>query len=471
MIDRTIPNKNKKIIEQNVYLSSLCLFISAIIMLRNNFISISLLTLFLIIITSFYYFDNKRKLINAIFIIVTIPVLYIYNNNKYSTHPILENFTSIDGFLTQDSTISEGKSCIYTICTNNLYKDGLKLRCKSIIKLRANDENPRGIYKDRISAYGIKKIRDNFYQAENIKIEKRSFLNKIRCAFLINAENRIIKVNKYYKNDKDFKAHLLSLKILFSRQLDGLSDTKLLFSELGVSHVFALSGMHLAFIAKLSILFAHFFTKNKTCTKFITFALVNVYFFLSSRSPSIIRSYFMLALNTFFDIDIKFSLVTAYCLHLLFYPMTCFSESFELSYTALCGIIVFMPFFSSIFPKKITSIFIASISAAIVSASLTIKYFQQFSALGIILTPPMAIIAMIFLINGLLLYLFPANPVSSVSLHYVYIFMEKLLKFALNYKITLTITTYFIMLFIIFVLSLCQVMKMQKRRKEFELML
>lgn len=188
------------------------------------------------------------------------------------------------------------------------------------------------------------------------------------------------------------EAGKLSSALLLGTRDHLSGDTSLNFRRAGVSHLLALSGLH------VSILIAalEFFLRAILCPKRIravtVFAIAFGYLFFTGASPSITRAVLMLGVltlgyywNTDYDSFTSVSAVLA--LLLLISPNAVLDIGLWLSFVASASILIFLPAFDSVqeflyakltVPAKLIKAISGVITAVIVglAANLTLFYLQ-----------------------------------------------------------------------------------------------
>ena len=151
---------------------------------------------------------------------------------------------------------------------------------------------------------------------------------------------------------------LLAAMLLGSK--DMLSDqTVRNFRLSGVSHLLALSGLHLVILAGLIERFLYLLGAGRKLRITILFPLCLFYLMLTGCNYSLLRAMLMLGfvyLSAVFreDQDPLTSLLIAACVILLFAPYAIFSISFQMTVLATFGILAFIriqSFFGSLLPK------------------------------------------------------------------------------------------------------------------------
>lgn len=163
------------------------------------------------------------------------------------------------------------------------------------------------------------------------------------------------------------------------------------YANAGVSHLLALSGMHLGMIALLLLVFFKPLLGHKKALV-VVLGFSFFYLFVAGASPSLMRSFIMMGFLCLFrlkggGISMLLVLLLSLPLSLAIQPQSIQSPALILSYLALAGLLIldplvqkwFLPFFPSRFVKGIS----ASLSAQMATAWWTFPTFGFFSTGGI----------------------------------------------------------------------------------------
>ncbi|MDR1929882.1 MAG: ComEC/Rec2 family competence protein [Treponema sp.] len=193
------------------------------------------------------------------------------------------------------------------------------------------------------------------------------------------------------------------------------------FRDAGVSHVLALSGMHLAILSGLlALLLRPLLGKKGAALGGLLF--IGAYIFLVGPQPSLVRAGIMYALGVLIlfrgmqrqSVPV---LAAAFCLHLLADSRSAFSPSFILSYTALAGILLlsgpFRLFLERFLPGSLARPLSASLGAFTASAPAAAAFFGVLRPVGIaagIVTVPL--ISLFMALSGSYLLLGFAPPLA-----------------------------------------------------------
>lgn len=205
------------------------------------------------------------------------------------------------------------------------------------------------------------------------------------------------------------------------------------FAAAGAAHVLAVSGLHTGFIYALIVaLFTLFGTRRplyeqrtqRIILSVIILLVMWLYAFVTGLTPSVTRAVLMLtiaqvgwvarrqpvSLNT---------LAAAACICLWIDPLSLFSVSFQLSFSAVLGILLFLPYLNSLWlvHNKVQRIFrdtiTVTIAATIGTLPVTLYYFGQAArytiAVNILVIP--AAFSVVSL--GLLVLLLAKTPIAT----------------------------------------------------------
>lgn len=164
------------------------------------------------------------------------------------------------------------------------------------------------------------------------------------------------------------------------------------YSRSGVSHVLALSGLHLGIIyVLLTMLLARW--RRSFLTQLLVMTAIWTYVFLVGMSPSVVRAASMLTICTMISLvhrsgfSVNNLLVAAVAI-LVVSPLTLFDTGFQLSFLSVCGIVLFVPCMKNWLPERLRrytivnglwQMTIVSIAAQLSTAPLVAYIFHQFA--------------------------------------------------------------------------------------------
>lgn len=162
------------------------------------------------------------------------------------------------------------------------------------------------------------------------------------------------------------------------------------FSKLGLTHILAISGMHVAIYVSALLLILSVFRLSKEKALTITFLLVPFYVLISGSSPSVIRAGIMSMIGLYLTrqglmkdgINI---LCLAALMMLIVDPYMLVNVSFQLSFLVTAGLMIYVPLLQPHFdswPKWLSGTAVITIAAQLLSFPMTVFYFNQFSLLS-----------------------------------------------------------------------------------------
>ncbi|MBQ0003629.1 MAG: ComEC/Rec2 family competence protein [Treponema sp.] len=215
------------------------------------------------------------------------------------------------------------------------------------------------------------------------------------------------------------------------------------FKLSGLSHILALSGMHLSLV---STLFGFIENKSVLKTTGLIFKLIMVFTFVffAGFSPSLLRALISLLIISVCKLlklrpgNSIFVLSLTFLIHAAISPEDLVNLGFLLSYGALAGILFLSGFtnsiFIKIFPEKISRSLSASVSAVSFTAPVSISAFGFFSPSGIICTLFVSPLITIFLYSGIcLMFLSFCSPLclkfSTIFINGIYELIALIVKF------------------------------------------
>lgn len=184
------------------------------------------------------------------------------------------------------------------------------------------------------------------------------------------------------------------------------------FRKAGLSHILALSGMHLSIFAGISLFFDKKLKnyKYKIISKPVSIIL---FVWFAGLSPSLLRAFICSTISFFQQITKvrKYSMINILCASFLIQscltPSDIYNTGFILSYSALAGILILSQFFNKILipfiPLKISSSISASTAAQVFTAPVSLVLFGTFCPFGIIASSIVSPLITIFIYVGLIL--------------------------------------------------------------------
>ena len=178
------------------------------------------------------------------------------------------------------------------------------------------------------------------------------------------------------------------------------------FKIMGISHVLAVSGMHVLIIMLISgLIFSMFGLKIKT-VDFLSLIVLFVFCFVTGLSPSVIRASLVCVCLLHSssgrrDYDALSALCVTASLMIMFNPYVIYSLSFQLSFTAALGISL-IKFKLTPLPKFLSDILSLSISSAITTFPILLNSFGYVSLLTLVGNIIMVPLIPLFYILGII---------------------------------------------------------------------
>lgn len=242
------------------------------------------------------------------------------------------------------------------------------------------------------------------------------------------------------------RAILSALTLGYKEELT--KETRQTFASSGTMHVLAVSGLHVGIIFLVyTMLFSFLRRKNAGKMLFVIGSLLVLwgYALLTGLSPSVMRAATMFSLISIADslqrnTNIYNSLCFAALTLLIIDPNNLFSAGFQLSFSAVFGIVYLHPHLSSFLQPKIKlfkyfwSLFCVSIAAQLATTPISLYYFGQFPSYFAIANILIVPVAFILIILGGLLLLFSKMKLLATALSFttesiikgIYIFLQNI---------------------------------------------
>lgn len=215
------------------------------------------------------------------------------------------------------------------------------------------------------------------------------------------------------------RGYMKGLLIGDSGDLD--PETFASFSRQGLTHILAISGLHVAIYTAilLWILSRLNITRERAC--WIVIVMLPIYVLLTGASPSAVRAGIMGMIGLYAlsrgILKDGLHILCAACIGMLLYePYYLLNVSFQLSFIVTAGLIIFVPLvqpFLQTLPHKWASAIAVTWVAQLISFPLTIYYFNQFSILS-----SLANLIMVPVVSLIIL------PIGSVVLAISYIWLH-----------------------------------------------
>ena len=220
----------------------------------------------------------------------------------------------------------------------------------------------------------------------------------------------------------DDKVLSVSSALLLGQKAGLSKETRKGYAQAGVSHLLALSGMHLGIIYGLMYML---FIRRVRFSEWKWFWLPPIlltvwgYAFIAGMPVSLVRAAIMFSLATIAtlaqaDTPPLHILALSALIILLFSPTTLFQIGFQLSFIAVFFILVlYQPLREKLgLRNKIADLLLLSVVAQLGTAPLSIYYFHTLPLLGAIVSIVLIPLTTLIIYLGLLLLLFPVGCIT-----------------------------------------------------------
>ena len=170
-------------------------------------------------------------------------------------------------------------------------------------------------------------------------------------------------------------------------------DLKDKIRYIGLSHVFAMSGLHIGLVIAIFYFIFKKTIKNKKVIEILLLISITLYYLSVKESPSFTRAYIMAVVyllgKLFYEkkkIDLGKTLFVSAVISVLINPTAIFSVSFQLSYGAMIAIIYIFPYIKKINYKKfkILDYILFTTTIQIFLIPITVYYFNSIQFLSVI---------------------------------------------------------------------------------------
>ncbi len=197
--------------------------------------------------------------------------------------------------------------------------------------------------------------------------------------------------------------------MLLGEKEDLKKEQKELYQKGGISHILAISGLHISFLGLLLYQFLRKMALSFGASGFIAAAVMGSYGVMTGMSVSAMRAVLMFFIYLGSQIlgrtyDVLSSLSFAGLMILLYNPASVYQASFLLSFGAVLGLTLLLPRMEETFQKEkehaARKIFRASVSVSIATLPVSLLFFSEWSAFGILLNIIVIPTVQIVLLSG-----------------------------------------------------------------------
>ena len=281
---------------------------------------------------------------------------------------------------------------------------------------------------DIVKAKGIYKLPNTntvfhlFNYRNYLKSKKINYIFNVESIEYTKTNNILYKLkNVIIKRVNSINNNYLNTFILGVNELD--EDIYSVYQNNGVSHLFAVSGMHISLLTLLLIFILKRIIKNKTIIYIFISIFLVFYMFLTNFSPSVLRSSLLfigISFNNIFKLNLKTLDILLIILDalLIYNPYYFYSISFLFSFTISIYLIVFNTLFNK-YNNYFFKIFLVSLVSFLVSLPIVVNNFSTINIISpFINLISVPFISLIIFPLALLTFVFPyLNGLLNISLN------------------------------------------------------
>ena len=281
------------------------------------------------------------------------------------------------------------------IFQKEVYRMNLSLEDGRIKVLKINNKYPlkniygklgykeSGKYEGYFLVKSIKEYENIYFiELEDIKSKKieDSFLGKYLQTLFNRAEE-----------DYSYEIRNINRAILLGDNTRIKKDLKDKIRYIGLSHIFAMSGLHIGLVIVIFYFIFKKTVKNKRLIEILLLISITLYYLSVKESPSFTRAYIMAVVyllgKLFYEkVDLRKTLFVSAIISILINPIAIFSVSFQLSYGAMIAITYIFPYVRKINYKKfkILDYILFTSTIQIFLIPITVYYFSTVQVLSLI---------------------------------------------------------------------------------------
>ena len=281
------------------------------------------------------------------------------------------------------------------IFQKEVYRMNLSLEDGKIKILKINNKYPlkniygklgykeNGKYEGYFLVKSIKEYENVYFvELEDVKSTKigDNFLEKYLQTLFNRAEE-----------DYSYGTKNINRAILLGDNTRIKKDLKDKIRYIGLSHIFAMSGLHIALVIAIFYFIFKKTMKNKRLIEILLLTSITLYYFSVKESPSFTRAYIMAVVyllgKLFYEkVDLGKTLFISAVVSIFINPTAIFSISFQLSYGAMIAIAYIFPYVRKINYKKfkILDYILFTSTIQIFLIPITVYYFSTVQVLSLI---------------------------------------------------------------------------------------
>ena len=281
------------------------------------------------------------------------------------------------------------------IFQKEVYRMNLSLEDGKIKVLKINNKYPlkniygklgykeNGKYKGYFLVKSIKEYENIYFvELEDVKSTKieDNFLEKYLQTLFNRAEENY-----------SYGIRNINRAILLGDNTRIKKDLKDKIRYIGLSHIFAMSGLHIGLVIVIFYFIFKKTVKNKRLIEILLLISITLYYLSVKESPSFTRAYILAVVyllgKLFYEkVDLRKTLFVSAIISILINPIAIFSVSFQLSYGAMIAITYIFPYVRKINYKKfkILDYILFTSTIQIFLIPITVYYFSTVQVLSLI---------------------------------------------------------------------------------------
>ncbi|CEP79431.1 ComEC/Rec2 family competence protein [Paraclostridium sordellii] len=341
-----------------------------------------------------------RRPLLIIFIIILFMSFFI-TNMEINKHSEKNQFIKIEGLVKNKVRKEKYNQYYISDYVINDYSKKINIKPGDIVEVSGKFKHYKELKFDDFN-YG-RYLKSNGYEG-TIDIKSYRILKKnVIYSNIFKFRERISKSIKYLYKDKS--KFINSILIGEKENID--KETKEIFSKTGVSHILALSGLH---VSVLITIIGYSIGGINNFYKFILISIILcVYSLMVGQSPSIVRAIYYSLISYLGIFILKrpdgiSSLSFIGIILLINNPYIIYNISFQLSFLATLSIIYFYGYINSKIKIKLIAL---TISANILTLPMIYLYYKNISLISIIsnivVVPFLSIIIYISILSAIIL--------------------------------------------------------------------
>lgn len=409
--------------------------------------------IFVMILTLTFIFVKTKLKIKIIFLLILVTFfsvgagLFSINYISYENADINNQYLTVKGVISEvGETESGNRYILRNVSFSGLVNKNSKYKIVIYLSEKASfDIGDEIIFTNTVGDNSL--LYDDIINMEYLSqgIKYTSFVNANQIQVLGNNktifESVNVSIRETLKSGLDEDGFSVAYALLCGNSefmgKELLND----YRSSGIAHIFAVSGLHIGFLASALA----FFLKKIGCNRYLkTFIIISVLIFYSGIcgfSASSIRATIMCSVLLFASItgrkyDPLSSVSLALIIILLIFPVQLFCVGFQLSFSVVLGILLLSKRVSLIFkflPKRLADSLGVVISAQLAGIPICLSAFGYFSAISII-TNLLMIPLVSVLYTAIFILTFLAICFGQSA---VFLFLPKYALFAINKVISL----------------------------------